>query len=96
LAHGPFEDIRIQQGKDQGGGIVAGRAALEGDDEAKPHGFIAGEIGHTLEGTAAGERTAEGDEKQIGEGVLQADKPAPAFSSPLMVGLKQFPSLRVE
>lgn len=70
VAHGRFEGVRIQQGKDAGEGIVAGRAALEGDDGAQPRGFIAGEIGHILEGIAAGEQAAEGDEEQIGEGVL--------------------------
>lgn len=70
MAHGPFEGMRVQQGKDAGEGIVAGRAALEGDDSAQPHGFIAGKIGHILEGITAGEQAAEGDEEQIGEGVL--------------------------
>ena len=72
VAHGPFEGVRIQQGKDPGEGIVTGRAAFEGDDGAQPRGFIGGEIGHILEGIAAGEQAAEGDEEQIGEGVLRA------------------------
>ncbi len=72
VAHGPFEGVRIEQGKDPGEGIVTGRDAFEGDDGAKPRGFIPGEIGHVLEGIAAGEQAAEGDEEQIGEGVLRA------------------------
>ena len=72
MAHGPFEGVRIKQSKDAGEGIVAGRATLEGDDGAQPRGFIAGEIGHILEGIAAGEQAAEGDEEQIREGMLRA------------------------
>ena len=71
-AHGPFEGVSVQQGKDPGEGIVAGRAAMEGDDGAQPRGFIAGEISHVLEGNAAGEQASEGDEEQIGERVLRA------------------------
>ena len=70
VAHGPFEGVRIQQGKDAGEGIVAGRAAFEGDDGAQPRSFIAGEIGHVLEGIAAGEQAAEGDREQVGEGAV--------------------------
>ncbi len=66
MAHGPFEGVRIKQGKDVSEGVVAGLAALEGDDGAQPRGFIAAEISHVLKGTASGEQTAEGDEEQIG------------------------------
>lgn len=72
MTHGLLEGVGVEQGKDAGEGIMAGRTALEGDDGAQPGGFIAGEVGHIQEGIASGKQAAEGDEEEIGEGVLRA------------------------
>ena len=66
-----FDAPQIDRGRHVQGSGLAPAAALEGDDSAQPRGFIPSEIGHVLEGMAAGEQTAEGDEEQIGEGVLR-------------------------